>query len=90
MAAHPHTPADLPGWPAGLRKGLAAGYVGCSVGHFDKLVREGIVPPGRIMGGVRVWRRSELDIALAELPADTDSVDPADDADDIDKMIEGI
>ena len=90
MAAHSHTPVDLPSWPSGLRRGLAAGYVGCSVNYFYQMVREGVLPPGRRMGGVRVWLRPELDIALAELPADLDGVDPADGADDIDRMIEGI
>ena len=55
-------------WGAGLRRADAARYCGHSPGHFDKLVRSGIYPPGRNAAGVILWLRSELDSALAELP----------------------
>ncbi|MBK5933180.1 hypothetical protein CCR78_04190 [Rhodovulum imhoffii] len=67
---------------------MAAQYFGCSAGHFDKLVRAGVVPPGRIAGGVTVWLRNELDAALAELPAASDELYSTETAsDDIDAMI---
>lgn len=31
-------------WEFGLRRPRAAAFVGCSVGHFDKMVDAGIMP----------------------------------------------
>jgi len=55
-------------WGAALRRIEAARYCGHSPGHFDKLVRSGVYPPGRDADGVVLWLRWELDTALAELP----------------------
>lgn len=54
--------------PRGLRVDEAANYVGISVGHFKKLVREGVLPQSMShFGGARRWDRSALDRALDNL-----------------------
>lgn len=58
----------LPFTPAALQRARAAQYVDVSPGHFDKLVREGLMPAPRDNGGVKVWLRDELDEALFSLP----------------------
>lgn len=53
----------LPGWPVLLRAELAAAYVGMSRSTFDAAVKAGTAPapaPSRV-GGIRAWRRAELD-----------------------------
>ncbi|WP_198672381.1 helix-turn-helix transcriptional regulator [Pseudogemmobacter bohemicus] len=54
--------------PGSLRREDAARYCGCSPAHFDKLVREGIMPEARNLGGVKVWLREELEQAMYALP----------------------
>lgn len=89
--ANAETQSGVPFWPAALRRGMAAQYIGCSAGHFDKLVRAGIMPPGQMMGNVKVWLRGELDAALSELPAvSDDEPQVATSADEIDAMIERV
>lgn len=55
--------------PTGLRRVAAARHCGVSPGHFDKLVREAVMPAPRDLFGVRVWIRQELDEALFGLAA---------------------
>lgn len=50
--------------PTGLRRVDAARHCGVSPGHFDKLVRECVMPPARDLFGVKVWLRQELDGVL--------------------------
>lgn len=50
--------------PTGLRRVDAARHCGISAGHFDKLVREGVMPTPRDLLGVKVWVRQELDEVL--------------------------
>jgi len=64
-------PASLP--PRGLRREIAAAYIGVGSTKFDQMVREGAMPKPRIHGGRRLWDRSELDVAFGELPHDGDS-----------------
>ena len=64
--------SDLPGinqmiQPAGLNRARAAGYVGVSAGHFDKMLRDKLLPQPRLADGVLLWLRIELDEALFEL-----------------------
>jgi predicted DNA-binding transcriptional regulator AlpA len=54
--------------PAALRREHAAKHCAISAGHFDKMVREGFLPPPRDLCGMRVWLRGELDDALFALP----------------------
>ncbi len=42
----------------------AASYVGVSAGFFDKLVRDGGMPPALAMRGVRRWDKRALDRVL--------------------------
>lgn len=50
--------------PTGLKRQDAAAHCGVSAGHFDKMVREGVLPAPRALGGVKLWLRQELDAAL--------------------------
>lgn len=54
--------------PTGLRRVHAAEHCGVSAGHFDRMVKDGFLPPPRDLGGVKVWLRHELDDALSGLP----------------------
>jgi hypothetical protein len=54
--------------PTGLRRVDAARHCGVSAGHFDRMVREGVLPPARNLPGTPVWLRQELDDALFGLP----------------------
>lgn len=61
--------------PRGLRRPAAADWVGMSPTKFDELVREGLMPRGKLVRGCRVWDRYELDIAFENLP-DEDGAAP--------------
>jgi predicted DNA-binding transcriptional regulator AlpA len=53
--------------PRGLRRDLAAEYVGVGTTFFDELVRDGHMPrPGKL-GKRRIWDRHQLDAALQEI-----------------------
>lgn len=54
-------------WPTGLRRVQAARHCGVSASVFDDLVRDGILPPPRVLRGVSIWLRQELDDALFSL-----------------------
>ena len=54
--------------PTALRREYAALHCGVSPGHFDKMVKDGILPRARGIGGVKIWLREELDVALSDLP----------------------
>src|SRR5262245_38091126 len=53
-----------PGDRLGFNRREAASRIGVSVGHFDKLVREGLVPPPVNLLGRKVWHRDALDRVL--------------------------
>lgn len=50
--------------PTGLQRQAAAAHCGISPGHFDAMVRDGVLPVPRLLGGVKIWLRQELDAAL--------------------------
>lgn len=54
--------------PTALRRVDAARHCAVSPGHFDRMVREGVLPPARNLPGTPVWLRQELDDALFSLP----------------------
>jgi predicted DNA-binding transcriptional regulator AlpA len=54
-------------FPSGMNRGKAAAHVGISPGYFDKMVKEGLLPPPRILGSKNMWIRQELDDALFAL-----------------------
>lgn len=53
--------------PTGMRRQDAAAHCGISPGHFDRLVKEGVLPAPRPLLGVKVWIRQELDSSLFAL-----------------------
>lgn len=53
--------------PASLRRTDAARYCGISPSHFDRVVRESVMPAPHSMLGTKVWLRRELDDALFSL-----------------------
>ncbi len=59
--------AALPCAPAALRLASAAAYVGVSVSHFLKAQKEGVMPGPVDLMGAKVYRRVDLDEALAML-----------------------
>lgn len=56
--------------PRGLCREAAAAYAGVSPSTFDKLVKDGRMPPPRCIDARRVWDRHALDLAFDELPMD--------------------
>ena len=54
--------------PCALRRGQAALHVGVSASHFDRLVESGVMPSPRLLGGVKVWARTEIEAALLDAP----------------------
>lgn len=67
MATRPNAPEPKTA-PTALRREYAALHCGVSPAHFDKMVKDGILPQPRSIGGVKVWLREELDVALSNLP----------------------
>ena len=53
--------------PRGLRREEAARYVGVGSTKFDNLVKDGVLPQPKTIGGCRVWDRLELDDYFASL-----------------------
>jgi predicted DNA-binding transcriptional regulator AlpA len=62
-------PFSLP--PRGLSRLQAAEYIGVSPSHFDKLIRDHVMPPPKRLGGRVVWDRKQLDEALDALDAES-------------------
>lgn len=79
-------PASLP--PRGLSRIQAAQYIGVSPSHFDKLIRERVMPPAKRLGGRVVWDRKQLDGAFDALDAESAWTD--DDAGDANSWDESI
>lgn len=67
--------------PRGLRRAAAADWVGMSPSKFDELVREGLMPRGKLVRGCRVWDRYLLDIAFENLPDEDEAAPLAPDTD---------
>lgn len=61
--------------PFGLRRLEAANYVGLGVTKFDQLVRDGRMPKPVALDTVKVWRRDELESALADLAETSATMD---------------
>lgn len=61
--------------PFGLRRLEAANYVGLGVTKFDQLVRDGRMPKPVALDAVKVWRRDELESALADLSEEPAMID---------------
>jgi predicted DNA-binding transcriptional regulator AlpA len=54
----------------GLSRVEAAEYIGVSARLFDELVQDGQMPQPKMIKSRRVWMRSKLEKAFAELPED--------------------
>jgi predicted DNA-binding transcriptional regulator AlpA len=52
----------------GLSRVEASMYFGISPTKFDEMVKDGRVPPARMIGKRKVWDIHELDLAFDELP----------------------
>lgn len=52
-----------------LDRRQAAAYVGVTVGRFEELVRNDVIPPPGVVEGTRRWPISGLDLAKSELAA---------------------
>ena len=64
----------------GLSRADAAFLVGVSVGTFDKMVGEGVMPAPRQWGARKIWLRPDVETALFSLPeAANDTPNPWDD-----------
>jgi hypothetical protein len=56
--------------PRGLRRPAAAAYWGVSPSKFDQLREKGIAPKPKLLDGVEVWCRFELDESFSCLPTE--------------------
>lgn len=54
--------------PLGMRRELAALYIGVSPRKFDQLVEDGRMPQPKLIDGCVVWDRTLLDICFQALP----------------------
>jgi predicted DNA-binding transcriptional regulator AlpA len=63
-------PLSLP--PRGLSRVEAATYIGVSPTLFDRMVGDGRMPRPKRVGERRVWDRTALDAAFADLPDEHD------------------
>lgn len=54
--------------PRGLKREVAAAYVGVSAAKFDDMVSDGRMPKPKCIDRRRVWDRVELDRAFEALP----------------------
>jgi hypothetical protein len=68
-------PASLP--PVGISREQAAAFIGVSATLFDRLVKDGRMPDGRLIFGRIVWDVEELVAAFRALPHRSDQVDTA-------------
>jgi hypothetical protein len=59
--------------PRGLRRGAAAAYLGISPSHFDKQREEGAIPPPKLLFGVMLYDRLDLDALFDGVPAANDN-----------------
>lgn len=62
----------------GLSRSEAAEYIGIGASLFDEMVDLGKMPPPKLIGGRKVWRRVDLEKAFAELPYDGQNQTKAD------------
>ncbi len=53
-------------WPRGMRRAVAAAYLGISPSHFDGQRRAGAIPAPRKMLGVELYDRAELDALFSD------------------------
>ena len=54
--------------PRGLRRAAAAAYLGISTSHFDNQRALGEIPGPRVMFGLEIYDRAELDLLFDGKP----------------------
>ena len=59
--------------PRGLKREVAACYVGVGPTKFDDMVRDGRMPKPWRVDGRTIWDRFKLDAALEDLPTETEA-----------------
>lgn len=62
-------------WPRGMRRGIAAAYLGISPTHFDKQRTSGTIPAPKAMFGVELYDRADLDALFEGKTFDTGAND---------------
>jgi hypothetical protein len=70
MSSAPHLGDVLSIEPRGLGRMKAAAYIDVSPTTFDEMVRDGRMPPAKIIGRRKIWDRRKLDLAFEALPED--------------------
>lgn len=55
---------NTPRWPRGLRRLLAAAYIGVSPNHFDVMVYDGRMPQPKRFDNRTVWDKVAVDLAF--------------------------
>ena len=58
--------------PRGLKREIAAHYIGVSPSQFDTMVKEGRMPKPKREGIRAIWDRFGLDAAFEDLPTETE------------------
>ena len=58
--------------PRGLKREVAALYVGVGATKFDEMVVDGRMPKPKRVDGRNIWDRFGLDLAFDELPTETE------------------
>ena len=61
----------FPQWPRGLRRSLAAEYIGVSMPLFDAMVRDGRMPKPKRVENRTIWDRVAVDRAFDLLDGGT-------------------
>lgn len=54
--------------PRLLRRERAAAYLDISIGCFDRLVSDRLLPSPKLLHSIKVWDRSDLDAIADNLP----------------------
>jgi excisionase family DNA binding protein len=52
----------------GLARAEAAEYIGIGVDKFDEMVKDGRMPKPKLVDSKKLWMRSKIEKAFAELP----------------------
>ena len=60
--------------PRGLPRTEAATYIGCSPRKFDYMVKDGRMPPPRMLDSKKIWDTLELNDFFDDLPREQQHV----------------
>ena len=72
--------------PRGLKREVAALYVGVGTTKFNEMVNDGRMPAPKLVDGCFIWDRFGLDAAFDDLPTEIEA--PGDD--ELDKRLEAM